>query len=233
MFILYSLRHPMKVAVQRCRVASCGSLPPQWEMTVRACPVTLALSPSLGFNLLWHSKCLSMPGQSGHRLLFFPMKKFLVPLLMLVATLWAHADVVSGKVVRVADGDTITVLDAQLQQHKIRLAGIDAPERRQAFGQRSREFLATLVASQQVDVETDKTDKYGRAVGKVLLQGRDVNLAVVAAGLAWHYKEYESEQSPSDRMLYAAAEQEARDLRKGLWLDPAPDAPWDWRKKTR
>lgn len=202
-------------------------------MTVRARPVILALSPSLGFILLSHSKCLSMPGQSGHRLLFFPMKKFLVPLLMLVATLWAHADVVSGKVVRVADGDTITVLDAQLQQHKIRLAGIDAPERRQAFGQRSREFLATLVASQQVDVETDKTDKYGRAVGKVLLQGRDVNLAVVAAGLAWHYKEYESEQSPSDRMLYAAAEQEARDLRKGLWLDPAPDAPWDWRKKTR
>ena len=106
-------------------------------------------------------------------------------------------------------------------------------ERRQAFGQRSREFLASLVAAQQVEVETEKTDKYGRSVGKVLLQGRDVNLAVVAAGLAWHYKEYESEQCPADRLLYSNAEQEARDLRKGLWVDPAPEAPWDWRHNGR
>lgn len=195
--------------------------------------VILTMSPNLGFILLWHSKCLSMPGLSGHRLLFFPMKNFLVLVLILVVTVCAHADVILGKVVRVADGDTLTVLDAQMQQHKIRLAGIDAPERRQAFGQRSREFLASLVAAQQVEVETEKTDKYGRSVGKVLLQGRDVNLAVVAAGLAWHYKEYESEQGPSDRMLYANAEQEARNLRKGLWADPYPEAPWDWRHKGR
>lgn len=161
------------------------------------------------------------------------MKSFLVSVFILAASLCVQADVVSGKVVRVADGDTITVLDAQMQQHKIRLAGIDAPERRQAFGQRSREFLASLVAAQQVEVETEKTDKYGRSVGKVLLQGRDVNLAVVAAGLAWHYKEYESEQSPADRLLYSNAEQEARDLRKGLWVDPAPEAPWDWRHNGR
>lgn len=161
------------------------------------------------------------------------MKSFLVSVFILAASFCVQADVVSGKVVRVADGDTITVLDAQMQQHKIRLAGIDAPERRQAFGQRSREFLATLVAAQQVEVETEKTDKYGRSVGKVLLQGRDVNLAVVAAGLAWHYKEYESEQSPADRLLYSNAEQEARDLRKGLWVDPAPEAPWDWRHNGR
>lgn len=161
------------------------------------------------------------------------MKSLLVSVFVLAATFCVRADIVSGKVVRVADGDTITVLDEQMQQHKIRLAGIDAPERRQAFGQRSREFLASLVAAQQVEVETEKTDKYGRSVGKVLLQGRDVNLAVVAAGLAWHYKEYESEQSPSDRMLYANAEQEARKLRKGLWVDPYPEAPWDWRHNGR
>lgn len=161
------------------------------------------------------------------------MKSFLVSVFILAASFCVQADVVSGKVVRVADGDTITVLDAQMQQHKIRLAGIDAPERRQAFGQRSRELLASLVAAQQVEVETEKTDKYGRSVGKVLLQGRDVNLAVVAAGLAWHYKEYESEQSPADRLLYSNAEQEARDLRKGLWVDPAPEAPWDWRHNGR
>lgn len=152
---------------------------------------------------------------------------------VLAASFGVHADVISGKVVRVADGDTITVLDANLQQHKIRLAGIDAPERRQAFGQRSREFLASMVAAQQVDVETEKTDKYGRSVGKVILEGRDVNLAVVAAGLAWHYKEYESEQTPSDRMLYASDEQEARRFRRGLWVDNAPEAPWDWRHSGR
>ncbi len=161
------------------------------------------------------------------------MKSVWVSAFVLAASFGVHADVISGKVVRVADGDTITVLDANLQQHKIRLAGIDAPERRQAFGQRSREFLASMVAAQQVDVETEKTDKYGRSVGKVILEGRDVNLAVVAAGLAWHYKEYENEQTPSDRMLYASAEQEARRFRRGLWLDNAPEAPWDWRHSGR
>lgn len=161
------------------------------------------------------------------------MKSYVVTALLLATAWCVQAEVISGKVVRVADGDTITVLDSQMQQHRIRLAGIDAPGRRQAFGQRSREFLASLVASQNVEVETDKTDKYGRSVGKVLLQGRDVNLAVVSAGLAWHYKEYESEQSPSDRRLYASAQKEARNLRTGLWVDPSPQAPWDWRKKGR
>lgn len=161
------------------------------------------------------------------------MKSFLVSIFLLVATQWSHAEVISGKVVRVADGDTITVLDAQMTQHKIRLAGIDAPERRQAFGHRAQEFLASLVASQQVDIETEKTDKYGRSVGKVLLQGRDVNLAVLVAGLAWHYKAYESEQTPEDRMLYASAEQDAREQRKGLWVDPSPEPPWTWRHLAR
>lgn len=161
------------------------------------------------------------------------MKSFLVSIFLLVATQWSHAEVISGKVVRVADGDTITVLDAQMRQHKIRLAGIDAPERRQAFGHRALEFLASLVASQQVDIETEKTDKYGRSVGKVLLQGRDVNLAVLVAGLAWHYKAYESEQTPEDRMLYASAEQDAREQRKGLWVDPSPEPPWTWRHLAR
>lgn len=161
------------------------------------------------------------------------MKSFLVSLFLLVATQWSHAEVISGKVVRVADGDSITVLDAQMRQHKIRLAGIDAPERRQAFGHRAQEFLASLVAYQQVDIETEKTDKYGRSVGKVLLQGRDVNLAVLVAGLAWHYKAYESEQTPEDRMLYASAEQDAREQRKGLWVDPSPEPPWTWRHLAR
>lgn len=155
----------------------------------------------------------------------------IICLALLSGSTWAQLLV--GKVVSVADGDTITLLDSDRVQHKIRLSGIDAPERSQAFGRRSREHLAGLVAEEQVTVETDKTDRYGRSVGKVLLQGRDINLAMVVAGLAWHYKKYETEQSTSDRRLYASAEVQAREHRVGLWLDREPVAPWDWRAEKR
>ncbi len=88
-------------------------------------------------------------------------------------------------VVHVADGDTITVLDAGKVQHKVRLAGIDAPEKAQPFGQRSRESLADLVAGRTVIVETHKKDRYGRYVGKVILNSRDVNLEQIRRGMAW------------------------------------------------
>lgn len=144
---------------------------------------------------------------------------------------WAQG--LSGRVVGVTDGDTITLLDSSNRQHKIRLAGIDPPERGQAFGQRSRQLLSELVFNKQVMVETEKLDRYGRTVGKVVVAERDVNLALVAAGLAWHYKKYQHEQSASDRLLYAAAEQEARDDRRGLWVDPQSIPPWDWRSERR
>jgi endonuclease YncB( thermonuclease family) len=119
-------------------------------------------------------------------------------------------------VVSVADGDTITVLDNSNTQHKIRLSGIDAPERAQPFGRKSREQLAELVAGKSVEVETDKTDRFGRSVGKVVLSGRDINLAMVVSGLAWHYKAFAKEQGAADRLLYADAEAEARQARRGL-----------------
>lgn len=159
------------------------------------------------------------------------LKTAIISLALLAGSAWSQ--VLEGKVVSVADGDTITVLDADRVQHKIRLSGIDAPERSQAFGRRSKEHLAGLVSGEQVTVETDKTDRYGRSVGKVLLQGRDINLAIVVAGLAWHYKKYESEQPASDRRLYASAEVQARELRVGLWRDREPMAPWDWRVAKR
>jgi endonuclease YncB( thermonuclease family) len=94
---------------------------------------------------------------------------------LVMSSVWA--EVLVGKVVAVADGDTITVLDDTKVQHKIRLAGIDAPERKQPFGQRARERLSELVFGKTVQVETEKTDRYGRQVGKVLIEGRDANLA--------------------------------------------------------
>lgn len=148
----------------------------------------------------------------------------------LLLAIQAHAGTLLGKVIRVADGDTITVLDGSKTQHKIRLSGIDAPEKGQAFGQVSKQSLIEQVAEQDVTVEWSKSDKYGRKVGKVLLDGQDINLEQIRCGLAWHYKQYEREQSPADRQTYAAAEDAARSAQVGLWRDAAPVPPWEFRR---
>ncbi len=138
-----------------------------------------------------------------------------------------------GKVVGVTDGDTITVLDAANVQYKIRLAGIDAPEKSQAFGQRSKEHMSMLVFGKTVEVIWNKTDRYGRTIGKVIVAGQDANLDQIRAGLAWHYRAYEKEQAPADRAAYAQAETEARTRHAGLWQDANPTPPWDYRRGQR
>ncbi len=125
------------------------------------------------------------------------------------------------------------VLDANYKQHKIRLAGIDVPERRQAYGLASRKHLASIVAGQQVRIEYQKRDRYGRIVGKVLLDGIDVCLEQVKVGFAWHYKKYQHEQSAEDRELYADAENKARNERLGLWRENNPNPPWEFRRLQR
>ncbi len=97
----------------------------------------------------------------------------------------AFADSLTGKVVKVVDGDTLYVLDANYQQHKIRLAGIDALERKQAYGLASRKHLASIVTGKQVTIEYQKRDRYGRIVGKVWVNGVDACLKQVKAGFAW------------------------------------------------
>ena len=138
-------------------------------------------------------------------------------------------DSLTGKVVKITDGDTLYVLD--YKQHKIRLAGIDAPKRKQAYGLASRKHLASIVAGKQVAVEYQKRDRYGRIVGKVWVASPDAcpdqgpecpktlnaGLAQITVGLAWHYKKYQQEQSAEDRERYAFAEQEARTKKAGLW----------------
>ena len=145
----------------------------------------------------------------------------------------AYPDTIHALVVGVTDGDTITVLDADQRQWKIRLAGIDAPEKRQAFGQQSKQALADRVFDRRVIIEAGKRDRYGRTVGKVIAAGEDVNLKLVRKGLAWHYKKYEREQSVPDRLHYARAEQDARRNQRGLWQQPEPVAPWDYRLQKR
>ena len=107
--------------------------------------------------------------------------------------------------------------------------GIDAPERRQAFGTKSKEFLSELVGGQVVTVEYYDLDRYQRILGKVLLDGEDINLEQVSSGMAWHYKKYQREQTTADRIRYSDAEREARKQKLGLWHDPYPIAPWDYR----
>jgi endonuclease YncB( thermonuclease family) len=145
----------------------------------------------------------------------------------------ATADTLQGRVVGVADGDTVTVLDSSNMQWKIRLMGIDAPEKKQAFGNKSKDHLSGLIFNKNVTVEYSKKDKYGRTVGKILVDGVDANLEQVKAGMAWHYKQYQKEQTMDDRISYADAEDVARSGKFGLWIDTDPIPPWYWRKAEK
>jgi endonuclease YncB( thermonuclease family) len=113
-----------------------------------------------------------------------PRIALLCALLVVVSTT-TLADTLIGKVVAVADGDTITVLDSQQTQHKVRLMGIDSPEKSQPFGQNAKQSLSDLVFGHSVNVEWQKLDRYERIVGKVMVNGQDANLEQVRRGLAW------------------------------------------------
>lgn len=161
------------------------------------------------------------------------MKKNFWACLVLAISIQANADVISGRVVGVADGDTITVLDSTNSQHKIRLAGIDAPEKKQAFGNVSKKSLSDLVYGKQVKVEWQKQDRYGRTVGKVLVNGIDVNLEQLNRGMAWFYRKYKNELVVEDRLSYLHAEEAAHSNRVGLWADKEPTPPWEFRKQSK
>jgi len=169
------------------------------------------------------------------------IKNLVLPMLLMVSV--ASAETLTGTVVAVADGDTITVLDAHHEQHRIRLSGIDAPEKAQPFGQRSKEAMSTLVFGKEVDVLWHKHDRYQRIIGKVMVadpncrtnhcpKTLDSGLAQLTVGLAWWYQKYAKEQSPEDAGRYEFAEQEARAKHAGLWADGPPIPPWNWRKEA-
>ncbi|HLO63481.1 MAG TPA: thermonuclease family protein [Azonexus sp.] len=153
----------------------------------------------------------------------------LVAFLLVVS---AHAETLSGRVVGITDGDTLTVLDANHQQHKIRLAGIDAPEHDQAFGERAKHNLAALAFNKDVAVNWRKVHRK-RLIGRVVADGVDVSLEQVKAGMAWWYEKYRKEQSALDRRLYGQAEHDAKTHRVGLWSDPDPIPPWEWRHRHK
>lgn len=143
------------------------------------------------------------------------------------------AETIVGRVVGVADGDTITVLDSTNTQFKIRLSGIDAPEKKQAFGNVSKKSLSDLVYDKEVHVEWHKQDLYGRVVGKVLINGLDANLEQIKRGMSWFYKKYQNELVLDDRLAYLHAQESAETNKVGLWIDKEPIAPWDFRKQRK
>ena len=159
------------------------------------------------------------------------MKALLLALTFIFSIQVVNADTLTGRVVGVADGDTITILDQSNTQHKIRLAGIDAPEKRQAFGNVSKKSLSDLVFDKQVTVDWKKLDRYGRTVGKVLLNGQDVNLEQIKLGMAWFYKKYQNELVLDDRLAYLHAQEAAEISKAGLWRENQPLAPWEYRKQ--
>ena len=133
----------------------------------------------------------------------------------------------SLRVVGVHDGDTLTGLNDNKEQFKVRLDAIDAPELGQPFGQASKRALSEKVFGKDVVVVVKTRDKYGRSVGHVLIDGRDVNLEMLEEGMAWHYKKYDK------NVRLSRAEEEARTAGRGLWQDRNPVPPWDWRKAKR
>ena len=145
------------------------------------------------------------------------MKSILL-LTMLYASLFAF----NGKVVSIHDGDTITVLQDK-QQIKVRLFGIDAPELKQPYGKKSKQFLANLIAGKVVEVEGSGKDRYKRTIGTIYLNGADINAQMVGNGYAWAYRKVSKK--------YTVQESQAKKRRLGLWRDKEPIPPWEWRKR--
>lgn len=141
----------------------------------------------------------------------------------------ANAFEFSATVTGVADGDTLTVTetlpDGGKASFKVRLNAIDAPEKGQPYGQAAKKYMAGMVMNRVVKIDCRKIDRYGRLVAAVTVDGRDVGLEMLKAGLAWHYKHFD--QTP----VYAQAE--AKESKRGLWQEPNPTPPWDYRHSKK
>ena len=146
--------------------------------------------------------------------------------LVLTVCLWwggAQAHSFKGKVVGVSDGDTIAVM-REGKAAKVRLNGVDCPEKKQAYGTRAKQFTSSQVFGKVVEVQYEKEDRYRRILGNVLIDNQDLSQALLRAGLAWHYRQYSKSQT------LQALEDEARATKLGLWQDKNPIAPWLFRK---
>lgn len=156
------------------------------------------------------------------------MKKIFPALFLIAAAAIVSGAEIIGQVVGVSDGDTITVLDnLDKGRFLVRFYGIDAPEKRQAFGTKAKWYLSGLIFGKQVTVRYSSIDRYGRIVGRIYLDKKDISLAMLSAGYAWHYVRFD--KSPE----YANAEKQARASRLGIWADTSAVPPWDFRQASK
>lgn len=154
------------------------------------------------------------------------MKKILFTILLFIG-LNSYAVMLSGKIIHISDGDTVHLLTPDKVKYKIRLNDIDAPESKQAFGNKSKENLKKYIYQKNVVVEYKNKDRYGRILGTIYLNNKDINLQQVKDGYAWVYRQY------SKKSEYYKAEETARKMRIGLWFDKNPIEPKEFRKMNR
>lgn len=159
------------------------------------------------------------------------MKLIVIFIVNFLLSTFCFAEKLYGRVISVSDGDTISILNDQKIQFKIRLTGIDAPEKNQAFGQKSKNSLSQLIYSKDVLAECGKVDRYQRYLCKIKLGDTDINLQQIKLGMAWHYKQYAKDQPHIDRETYSKSEDMAKLQRTGLWIDKQPIPPWEWRRR--
>ena len=156
------------------------------------------------------------------------LKPILLTLILATALPCAATTTLHGRVVGVLDGDTISLLGTDLQQYRIRLAEIDAPEKSQSYGQKSKWSLSALAFGRQATAECSKPDRYQRHVCHVYIGNTNINASQVESGMAWVYTNYAAKNSP----LFGL-EQKAKESRTGLWGDQSPTPPWEYRRNSK
>lgn len=156
------------------------------------------------------------------------MKKLVIIGYFFMFTIMTFSEVISGKTIKVADGDTITILLQNKKKERIRFYGIDAPESTQEYGIKSLDVLKNLIENKDVKVEIKERDMYGRIVGIVYYQNKNINLHMIETGNAWYYRQYAKGNTEFEK-----AEKAARDSQIGLWKNKNPQAPWDYRKNKK
>jgi endonuclease YncB( thermonuclease family) len=150
--------------------------------------------------------------------------------LLLASAALGQETIVSARIVGITDGDTVKALVAGNELLRVRLSWIDAPEKSQAFGQRSKQHLSELLFGREVELHTQGLDRYGRTLAVIFVNGIDANLEQVRGGMAWCYARYLSQAPVDIQASYRQAEAEARAQGRGLWSDLAPVPPWEFRR---
>ncbi|MBC2856984.1 thermonuclease family protein [Cetobacterium sp. 2A] len=156
------------------------------------------------------------------------MRKLSVLILSLFTMVLSFATTIKGKVIKVADGDTITIIEENGDKTRIRLYGIDAPEKKQDYGIKSLDVLKKLIDKKEVEIDVKDKDRYGRVVGIVYYNGMNINLYMLKTGNAWWYKQYSKHNAE-----FRIAEEKARLKKLGLWKESNPTPPWVYRKEKK